>query len=60
MTTIALIAGTITSTVLTLLVIPTVYEIMVEWREKIRGLFRRKAKPVVVRPEAEPAGAGRH
>jgi len=38
------IGGTITSTLLTLLVIPTVYEIMVGWREKIRGFFRRKAK----------------
>jgi len=56
----AVIGGVITSTVLTLLVIPTVYEIVVEWREKIRGLFRRKAKPVVVRPEAEPAGVGWH
>jgi hypothetical protein len=33
----------ITSTFLTLLVIPTVYEIMVEWREKIRGFFRRRS-----------------
>ena len=39
------IGGVITSTVLTLLVIPTVYEIVVEWRETIRGLFRRKKKP---------------
>lgn len=51
----AVIGGTITSTLLTLLVIPTVYEIMVEWREKIRGLFRRKAKAPVAR--AEPAEA---
>ena len=55
----AVIGGTITSTLLTLLVIPTVYEIMVEWREKIRGLFRRKSN-VAVPPEGEPAGAGRH
>ncbi|HEV2854158.1 MAG TPA: efflux RND transporter permease subunit [Thermoanaerobaculia bacterium] len=56
----AVIGGTITSTFLTLLVIPTVYEIMVEWREKIRGLFRRKTH---VRIEgaagSEPAGVGR-
>jgi HAE1 family hydrophobic/amphiphilic exporter-1 len=50
----AVIGGTITSTLLTLLVIPTIYEIMVEWREKVRGLFRRKAK-VGVRREPEPA-----
>ncbi|HEV7505410.1 MAG TPA: efflux RND transporter permease subunit [Thermoanaerobaculia bacterium] len=51
----AVIGGTITSTFLTLLVIPTIYEIMVEWREKVRGLFRRKAKVPVAR--AEPAEA---
>jgi HAE1 family hydrophobic/amphiphilic exporter-1 len=34
----AVIGGTITSTVLTLLVIPTMYEILVEFREKLRGL----------------------
>jgi len=55
----AVIGGTITSTLLTLLVIPTVYEIMVEWREKAGRLFRRKTH-VAVRTEAEPAGAGRH
>jgi hydrophobic/amphiphilic exporter-1 (mainly G- bacteria), HAE1 family len=52
----AVIGGTITSTLLTLLVIPTVYEIMVETREKIRGRFRKKSK-APVRTEAEPAGA---
>jgi HAE1 family hydrophobic/amphiphilic exporter-1 len=55
----AVIGGTITSTFLTLLVIPTVYEILVETREKVRGLFRRKSH-VTLRPESEPAGAGRH
>jgi hydrophobic/amphiphilic exporter-1 (mainly G- bacteria), HAE1 family len=55
----AVIGGTITSTLLTLLVIPTIYEIMVEFREKIRGLFRRRSH-VQLRPESEPAGAGRH
>jgi HAE1 family hydrophobic/amphiphilic exporter-1 len=50
----AVIGGTITSTLLTLLVIPTVYEIMVEWREKVRGFFRRRTQ---VRTEhAEHAG----
>jgi HAE1 family hydrophobic/amphiphilic exporter-1 len=48
----AVIGGTITSTLLTLLVIPTIYEIMVETREKLRGMFRRKNK-VRVRPEGE-------
>ncbi|HEY9420035.1 MAG TPA: efflux RND transporter permease subunit [Thermoanaerobaculia bacterium] len=55
----AVIGGTITSTVLTLLVIPTIYEILVELREKARGIFRRKTG-VTLRPEGEPAGAGLH
>jgi HAE1 family hydrophobic/amphiphilic exporter-1 len=57
----AVIGGTITSTLLTLLVIPTVYEIMVEMREKVRGMFRRKAGAPAARPprhDPEPA-AGR-
>jgi HAE1 family hydrophobic/amphiphilic exporter-1 len=47
--------GTITSTVLTLLVIPTVYEILVGWRERLRNLFRRRTR---VRTHAEPETAG--
>jgi HAE1 family hydrophobic/amphiphilic exporter-1 len=35
----AVIGGVITSTLLTLLVIPTVYEIMDEWREWLLGKF---------------------
>jgi HAE1 family hydrophobic/amphiphilic exporter-1 len=54
----AVIGGTITSTLLTLLVIPTIYEIMVEGREKVRGWFGRKAKPAKrVEPKPEPATA---
>ena len=55
----AVIGGTITSTLLTLLVIPTVYEIMVETREKIRGRFRKKspARKSHVEPKPEPTGA---
>ena len=34
-----MIGGVITSTLLTLLVIPTVYEIMDEWREWLLGKF---------------------
>jgi HAE1 family hydrophobic/amphiphilic exporter-1 len=52
----AVIGGTITSTLLTLLVIPTIYEIMVETREKIRGRFRKKST-VHVQPKQEPTGA---
>ena len=44
----AVIGGTITSTILTLFVIPTVYEIFDDWREKAMARFRR----------AEPAGHG--
>lgn len=54
----AVIGGTITSTLLTLLVIPTVYEIMAEWREKARGFFRRRSHHARAEPaeEAGPAG----
>ena len=38
----AVIGGVITSTILTLLVIPTIYEIFSEWREKFRKLFRKQ------------------
>ncbi|HEX7151045.1 MAG TPA: efflux RND transporter permease subunit [Thermoanaerobaculia bacterium] len=50
----AVIGGTITSTLLTLLVIPTVYEILSEWRSKVGRLVKRKRhhKEVAV----EPAG----
>jgi HAE1 family hydrophobic/amphiphilic exporter-1 len=39
----AVIGGVITSTVLTLVVIPTVYEILDEWRERLLARFGRKA-----------------
>ncbi len=46
----AVIGGTITSTVLTLFIIPTVYEIFNDWREKAGAWMRRRraanAKPV--------------
>ena len=41
----AIIGGTITSTVLTLLVIPTIYEIFDEWREKVSGWFSFPERP---------------
>jgi hydrophobic/amphiphilic exporter-1 (mainly G- bacteria), HAE1 family len=41
----AVIGGTITSTFLTLLVIPTVYEIMDEMREKVSGWFNFPVRP---------------
>jgi HAE1 family hydrophobic/amphiphilic exporter-1 len=39
----AVIGGVITSTILTLVVIPTVYEILDEWREWLFAKFRRPA-----------------
>src|SRR4029079_13519201 len=47
----AVIGGTLTSTLLTLLVIPTVYEILDEWKEGAFAFFRRKRG--VVEPTAE-------
>jgi HAE1 family hydrophobic/amphiphilic exporter-1 len=40
----AVIGGTLTSTLLTLLVIPTVYEILDEWKEQLGGLFGRRRR----------------
>jgi HAE1 family hydrophobic/amphiphilic exporter-1 len=63
----AVIGGTLTATLLTLLVIPTVYEILDEWKEWLIGLFtragRRKA-PSAEEVEADgrelvPVGAGK-
>ncbi len=53
----AVIGGTITSTLLTLLVIPTIYEIVVGWRDAIRGRLLRGLRhgqkaPVPVSPHA--------
>ena len=54
---VAVIGGVITSTFLTLLVIPTVYEILYEWREGLLAFGRRVfgGKPA---PEQATAGAG--
>jgi HAE1 family hydrophobic/amphiphilic exporter-1 len=40
---VAIIGGTITSTVLTLLVIPSFYDSIEIWRDRFVGLFRRRA-----------------
>ena len=44
----AVIGGVITSTVLTLIVIPTVYEILDEWREWLLARFKRAPIPTPV------------
>jgi HAE1 family hydrophobic/amphiphilic exporter-1 len=41
----AVIGGTITSTMLTLLVIPTVYETLVDLRDRVARRFRRRGHP---------------
>ncbi|MFI5229247.1 MAG: efflux RND transporter permease subunit, partial [Gemmatimonadales bacterium] len=48
----AVIGGVITSTVLTLVVIPTVYEILDEWRERLVARFGRR-RAAMVHPAAE-------
>jgi HAE1 family hydrophobic/amphiphilic exporter-1 len=54
----AVIGGVITSTLLTLFVIPTVYEIFDGWRAYLGAKIRRRAASPhgVVAPAAEPAG----
>jgi len=52
---VAVIGGVLTSTLLTLLVIPTVYEILYDWREAMLHWFGRKRLPAV---STVPAGAG--
>jgi HAE1 family hydrophobic/amphiphilic exporter-1 len=50
----AVIGGTITSTVLTLFVIPTVYEILDDWREKLGARFRRRSHVGAAVPHPAP------
>jgi len=49
----AVIGGVITSTLLTLFVIPTVYDILAGWREALMARFRKK--PMAHRAEPVPA-----
>ena len=50
----AVIGGVITSTILTLVVIPTVYEILDEWRERLLARFRRRVVAPARAPMPEP------
>jgi HAE1 family hydrophobic/amphiphilic exporter-1 len=50
----AVIGGTITSTLLTLLVIPTFYEIMDEWREGVVRWVKRRVGAPTKHAEARP------
>jgi len=51
----AVIGGVITSTVLTLVVIPTIYEILTEWREGLAARFgHRFSQPHHAAPAPEP------
>ena len=54
----AVIGGTLTSTLLTLLVIPTVYEILDEAKEKVFGWFGRPAVSAHGVAEVQPAFSG--
>ena len=49
---VAVIGGVITSTVLTLLVIPTVYEILADWRDWLAAKFRSTDRAVAPRGHA--------
>ena len=51
----AVIGGVITSTVLTLFVIPTVYEIFDDWREKLGARLRRRRGAHAPAPQPVPA-----
>ena len=52
---VAIIGGVLTSTLLTLLVIPTFYEVMDEWRSKLAGRFGMK--PPMTAEHPIPIGA---
>jgi hydrophobic/amphiphilic exporter-1 (mainly G- bacteria), HAE1 family len=53
----AVIGGTITSTLLTLLVIPTVYEIIDDFRSWVAAKFRRGESPAPGQPTPSPVRA---
>ncbi len=51
----AVIGGVITSTILTLVVIPTVYEILSEWREKLGKRFKGSSHSTAVQVAVQEA-----
>jgi HAE1 family hydrophobic/amphiphilic exporter-1 len=51
---IAVIGGVVTSTLLTLLVIPTVYEILADWRDWLGSKFRATSSRVPAHGHAGP------
>jgi HAE1 family hydrophobic/amphiphilic exporter-1 len=51
----AVIGGVITSTLLTLIVIPTVYEILNEWKEALGRLITKRSSAVGHRPSPTPS-----
>ncbi|HEX6560052.1 MAG TPA: efflux RND transporter permease subunit, partial [Longimicrobiales bacterium] len=53
----AVIGGVITSTVLTLVVIPTVYEILDDWREFAMSRIFKRFRAPAHKPEPEPQAA---
>ncbi len=53
----AVIGGVITSTLLTLLVIPTVYEILDRWRARAMGAARRRLSTTGEAPDPAPGAA---
>jgi HAE1 family hydrophobic/amphiphilic exporter-1 len=54
----AVIGGVIASTILTLVVIPTIYEIMLEWREAVLSRFRGRPRPAHVSLPVPAASQG--
>ncbi len=57
---ITVIGGVVTSTLLTLLVIPTVYEVLADSRDWLARKLKRGTQPVTAPPLDQPAAAVRH
>jgi HAE1 family hydrophobic/amphiphilic exporter-1 len=57
---ITVIGGVVTSTLLTLLVIPTVYEVLADSRDWLARKLKRGTPPVTAPSLDQPAAAVRH